>query len=424
MSVLIPEIKFEANQIVDLLNNARGLEHTTSRTRRGLKQLVSKFSDFAKGVFPLGFKRINIDEEETKPINFEEKTSEMVNYENDLLVDDRLLKKLNKRKRKRLLGSIQATTEEEFEKELKERLQQYIPNKQKRLMDMIEEDVVDNDDAKVPKSPVNSHKLINKGKQNGECDASVSLMNGNSQKNLKTSEKKLKNVYHEINSFTENDIEEDIDHDVKPSSSNNKTKFKNDNYTHESSKTKVKCLNGGNDASIKRSQINPKEDKQITKSSDSGKKTKVKGFDKRKSLPNPVVKITPVKVPSQFLSNDGSVRLTPMSESKDMRYNPYSKVNVTGTTTKKTHRSKIEKSGNSKSLPVTPTSGEKKVVIALHNNQFQTTHQYIQKLRESPQVPFDSKLKPTKGLLKPNSMPSPINPFYRKKLGFNLDDTM
>lgn len=63
------------------------------------------------------------------------------------------------------------------------------------------------------------------------------------------------------------------------------------------------------------------------------------------------------------------------------------------------------------------SSAEKKVKIVLKMNKSQEATEYIRQLKQSPNLPFDSSTKPLKGVLKPNLMPSPINPFYRKMLG-------
>lgn len=65
----------------------------------------------------------------------------------------------------------------------------------------------------------------------------------------------------------------------------------------------------------------------------------------------------------------------------------------------------------------TPQLQEKKVKIMLKLNKSQDTNEYIRQLRSSPNLPYDSTKKPIKGLLKPNLLPSPINPYYKKKLG-------
>lgn len=57
----------------------------------------------------------------------------------------------------------------------------------------------------------------------------------------------------------------------------------------------------------------------------------------------------------------------------------------------------------------------KKVKFVLKNNSMQGTIDYYKSVRQSPSIPFDSSKKPTKTNLKV-STPSPINPFFKKKL--------
>lgn len=71
--------------------------------------------------------------------------------------------------------------------------------------------------------------------------------------------------------------------------------------------------------------------------------------------------------------------------------------------------------------PRTPNSSAKKVKIALNLNRSQETSEYEKQLRASPQIPFDAERKPSKPLLKPNCVPSPINPFYKKKLRMSMN---
>lgn len=72
----------------------------------------------------------------------------------------------------------------------------------------------------------------------------------------------------------------------------------------------------------------------------------------------------------------------------------------------------------------TVATKKKRVKIALNKNVSQDLKEHINQVLSSPQVPYDSSKKPSKGALKPNLMPSPINPFYRKKIGLKLNDTL
>ncbi|KPI96357.1 Ribosomal RNA processing protein 1-like [Papilio xuthus] len=72
---------------------------------------------------------------------------------------------------------------------------------------------------------------------------------------------------------------------------------------------------------------------------------------------------------------------------------------------------KTSKSINAKLSLNTP----KKVKFVLKNNGAQAPVDYYKSVRQSPNIPFDSSKQPTKTNLKP-STPSPINPFFKKKL--------
>lgn len=68
---------------------------------------------------------------------------------------------------------------------------------------------------------------------------------------------------------------------------------------------------------------------------------------------------------------------------------------------------------NNLSTNVTPS---KKVNIALAKNTSHAVVDYFKSVKQSPEIPFDGGKRPTKTSLKPNSMPSPVNPFYKNKL--------
>ncbi|CAH2236587.1 jg15344 [Pararge aegeria aegeria] len=74
---------------------------------------------------------------------------------------------------------------------------------------------------------------------------------------------------------------------------------------------------------------------------------------------------------------------------------------------------KIKKDGSPKKRVNIETP--KKVKFVLKNNGMQGTVDYYKSVRQSPSIPFDSSKQPNKTNLKP-STPSPINPFFKKKL--------
>lgn len=139
-----------------------------------------------------------------------------------------------------------------------------------------------------------------------------------------------------------------------------------------------------------------------------------KGKELEKELPSPKAKKEEI--------------LTP--KAKSLVLNPFA---AASTSKKKQSKEKLKGKGLLISQMTTPTnnkqtnntfdSSEKRVKIALNRNMVQEKHEYIEAVKNSP-VPYDSSKKPTKGLLKPNLLPSPINPFYRRRIGLKFNDTL
>ncbi|XP_068621752.1 ribosomal RNA processing protein 1 homolog [Battus philenor] len=80
------------------------------------------------------------------------------------------------------------------------------------------------------------------------------------------------------------------------------------------------------------------------------------------------------------------------------------------------HQNRISlRSANKGPSPKLSLNTPKKVKFVLKNNGAQGPVDYYKSVRQSPNIPFDSSKRPSKTNLKP-SMPSPINPFIKKKL--------
>lgn len=78
-------------------------------------------------------------------------------------------------------------------------------------------------------------------------------------------------------------------------------------------------------------------------------------------------------------------------------------------------RGKIEKRQEKISMSKKAFETPKKVKFVLKNNSMQGTIDYYKSVRQSPSIPYDSSKRPSKTNLKV-STPSPINPFFKKKL--------
>lgn len=129
-----------------------------------------------------------------------------------------------------------------------------------------------------------------------------------------------------------------------------------------------------------------------------------------------LIKSSETIIATPTTSTDTEILITPK---KMFLPNPFAK--QANTSTKKIRNKNKSLNHTDPAISKILDSAEKRVKIALHKNITQETDEYIKTLESSPQVPYDSTKKPSKGLLKPNSMPSPINPFYMKKIGLNFD---
>jgi ribosomal RNA-processing protein 1 len=174
----------------------------------------------------------------------------------------------------------------------------------------------------------------------------------------------------------------------------------------------------------KLSQENGTQDRKDTKYE---KATKTKRKVKNKPIPNGVKKPAEntknqVKQTKELLDKTKNIKKTkekplnnkPVNKesavvpeySKPMKSKPSVVVNKV-----KNFQKKTEKESSQKKVFDSP----KKVKFVLKNNSMQGTVDYYKSVRQSPSIPFDSSKKPSKTNLKPSS-PSPINPFFKKKL--------
>ncbi|CAH1104004.1 unnamed protein product [Psylliodes chrysocephalus] len=63
-------------------------------------------------------------------------------------------------------------------------------------------------------------------------------------------------------------------------------------------------------------------------------------------------------------------------------------------------------------------SSTKKVKINTKLNKSQEVYEHYSSVKSSPGIPFDANRRPAKPLLKPSAISTPINPFYKKQLSF------
>lgn len=105
VDVVMPEIRFDAQQICNELEELRYKKFTKVRNRKCLKRIIDTFTKYAGGVFPIGIQKMKIDRSELLPLDIDGKVKEMNEFDNELYGEQRELKRLTKPKRKRIVAN-------------------------------------------------------------------------------------------------------------------------------------------------------------------------------------------------------------------------------------------------------------------------------------------------------------------------------
>lgn len=321
VNVILHELKFDAHKVMELFEKYRFKEFTNAKSRREIKEILSKYRKFAEGEFPLGCRKIETVKDalsKFEPFDPDAKAEELIQYEEDLAQNSA-----------------------------------YIPERIKRKMEWKKKRVLGLNEVMEEKSKSPTKKLKQTEEENKENSQ-------NDEQEMK--KKKQLKVAKESSSEWDKPLE---DGEVEIFLPSRKQKVHDANLSFHESKSSTK----------------------------EGKKDKKQN---RLSLP-----ARPENIASS--KKKPSLLLKKKDQSSSFVVNPFA--------------TKVKKTSNED----TPT---KKVKITLQNNMAQDTDEYIESIKNSPQIPYDANKKPKKGLLKPNLLPSPINPFYKKKIGFKLNESI
>lgn len=413
------------------------------------------YNKFSGGEFPLGIQRLKIDRDNLSLPDAEDKAIEIMSFEDKLLEKTRALKKVNKRKRKRILAAS-PSTQDDFQSKC---------NKVAKIKHdaniWMEEDITPDDvdgSTLVEPRPIKKAKklkAVEKKTLNGFVDSDEDTP-------VKLTTKKHKQPK-EHNGLADAENEEEVA--VKSPAKKNKhskqlngaadTKEVALEVTPKSSVKKRKIsLSLSGSLSISASveaEVTPKlSAKKHKKSKDlngsleteNGAKSSSKKSKSKPSTPEQTNANANFSQPKIIETPKNKKNLSdwdaPLEEGETEYFIPSKKAKANGVqstvVTKETPSPKVPKIKSPKSAQSTPqmdrvavlknstpksvlSSAEKKVKIVLQMNKSQEATEYIRQLKQSPNLPFDSSKKPLKGVLKPNLMPSPINPFYKKMIG-------
>uniref|UniRef100_A0A1I8NQM6 Ribosomal RNA processing protein 1 homolog n=1 Tax=Stomoxys calcitrans TaxID=35570 RepID=A0A1I8NQM6_STOCA len=453
VDVFMPVLPLDAQTIIKDLEDFLYKTECATKRRKVLRKLLEVFKTYQNGVFPLGIKTMPRFEEKSEKPLIKDKIRQLENLENELYGVDRKLKQLTKRKRRKLLKSInyddidESNYEQKLEKALpKDYLVERRKKSQKAFMAAWLEEELDEEDLR-PMETVNLENGI--GKENNVTNErqkkpkKQKLLKQNSeekdepQKKQKKLEKSSDQITsNELNSskkFKKGNSSTDILNE-KPESPDKNSSTVTETLQRSSStaealdiskskpkETKVLKISDANELLTPKSK--PKQTK-VLKISDPGEELTPKTSKKHTKT----ITSTPLNEWDEPLA-EGEIeyflpsrKLQLKKANADLVPNPLAKNRLAANPSTPVNSKKMSLS--TANTPNTPGSS-KRVKIALKHNTSQNPAEYIQQIKSSPNIPFDAKKKPGKGLLKPNAMPSPINPFYKKKIGLKLlNDTI
>lgn len=389
VDVVMTEIKFDALKIAEVMENFRYKAFATSKSRKGLARMATKYRNFSEDVFPLGIGTVpQVHDENDSDIDLDLKAMELAEFEKKLAIGDvdsdgsDVDEDLDNRKHgklKRKSKDANSKTKDKKPKLSKLHTERFFNEEGEDFSkDISQQD--EEEETETPATPVDGK--IKKKKKKDESDSTDDKPRKIKIKKRKSLPANIK-LPSEESSPVAASVEKPkkamkLHKDSSPSSSGSSQPFKetNDEWSE------------------------PLKDGEVELFMPS-RKQKLKALQKVDAEAEKDTTTSPKLVLNPFAKHTGTVKK--QKESK-------------ASTTPRIQ------------LPQTSASGStgKRVIIALNRNKAQSPHEYIKQVKDSPNLPFDSSKKPTKSLLKPNVIPSPINPFYQKKIGLklNFNDTM
>lgn len=410
------EIRFDPVEIVSELEDLKYKKFTRVRNRKCIDRIVTTYKKFASGKFPIGIQKLKVDRDELELPDIDSKAEEMVEFERELFGETRELKKLNKRKRKRILSNPDLF--DEFKaKSNKIAKMKHDANK------WTEEDITPDEEQ----SPVATAEKPKKIGKTEKLKTKAKLLKNNAAVKTTEGEQKKLGKKHKSNGWDEPLQDGEVEYIIpsKKQQLNGAQRIvmtKDDSLQQKTPEKigKVSAVEGSAKKSSFAVDDTPKRSPKTASSVE--KKTKKLSESKPTPKSMPIIdgqkaeNSTPVSV--KKLSYGTPKKSTPTQHEKKVK--SASKFNQSNNSTPATpiFAEKTPKIANSTPNATLLSSAEKRVKIVLKMNKSQEATEYIKQLKNSPHLPYDSAKKPLKGVLKPNLMPSPINPFYKKMIGF------
>ncbi|CRK90440.1 CLUMA_CG004117, isoform A [Clunio marinus] len=392
VDVVLSEIKFDASKIAETMETFRYKSFATSKSRKGLARMALKFRNFLEDIFPLGISHVPQENEEIdSDIDLDLKAMELAEFEKKLAIGDvdsdgsDFDEDLDNRKH----GKLKRKSKDASTK-IKDKKQKLSKLHNERFLKESTDDFTqdngqqDDEEEEVEKPSIICTETKIKKKKKAEIDEASE---GQSRK-IKIKKRKSLPV------------------DVKLSSEKRSLSTEKPSKALKSHKNSSPSSSGSSQTFEVSDEWSEPLKEGETEYFVTPRKQKLKGLQQIESKVSKNEENSTSLVLNPFAKHTGVVKKQKESKSSSSSVTTTPRIQM--------------------SQPSTSGSSGKRVIIALNKNKAQSEHEYIKQVMSSPNLPFDSSKKPVKSLLKPNVIPSPINPFYQKKIGLKLsfNDTM
>lgn len=385
VDVLLSEIKFDALKIAESMENFRYKAFATSKSRKGLARMAAKFRKFQDDIFPLGISTVpQANDDNDSDIDLDLKAMELAEFEKKLAI-----------------GDVDSEGSD-FDEDLDNRKHGKLKRKSKDATSKTK-------DKKQKLSKLHNERFFKEPTEDFSKD--------NSQHEEEEEETEATPVPSELKVKKKKSRDSEESSDGKP----RKIKVKK----RKSLPADIK-INGSESSAPKDFLVEkPKKAIKLHKDSSPSSSGSSQPFNVTEDEWAEPLKDGEVDffVPSRKQKLKALQQLD-SSPQTNLVLNPFAK--HTGSIKKQKETTKTSPTTPRIQLTASTSSSGKRVIIALNRNKAQSQHEYIKQVKDSPNLPYDSSKKPTKSLLKPHVIPSPINPFYQKKIGLklNFNDTM
>uniref|UniRef100_A0A2M4A6K2 Putative nucleolar protein n=1 Tax=Anopheles triannulatus TaxID=58253 RepID=A0A2M4A6K2_9DIPT len=408
VSVTIPEIEFDCEEIIALFEKYRYKSFCTTIGKKSATLLVKQFRKFADGIYPLGIQRMPSINPRNYRVDIEEQIEDLEEF------------------RRELYGDQKATNWKERKREI--RLQKKLAREQQRQAAgeadgtdgaATEQDGGDKEAAAEPNAvAVVKKKKSKKRKLNPtelKKQQKLELLKRKKEEKMKLLKERLKQAKKKsptnetVARKMENNSSSSVDENAAKLSSKRKLDMSSDSLLKSPTAIQPSSTAG---QAVKQANVGKKN------SSKNGNKQPFQTIDEWSEppkdgeeeyfIPSRKLKKTAKSNSSSSVSSSLQSVGTPVADAGERKKGSLKR-------TPPTAAKPATDSTQDDIDPVTPA--RKRVKIALNKNVAQELAEHVKQVKSSPQMPFDSAKKPAKSLLKPNLIPSPVNPFYKKKIG-------